>query len=1166
MLNKINKIKNAKTIISTGFSITAILTTIVAVPIGLTIFERSYSSQIFGNVDKNEVVSLKTQTTFSEEDFINALNNLKLHDEYKNLSAKTALELAKNPSYAFNFLKAYDFSPITKHNFRVVLDIEKANPSGTEVKNVVVYAHSDPLKLTYSKQVDLKGFAQSDKADGDLVGFQIDLEKSKLELSAAKSSNLTASEVAFKLDNDFQASYKISRSKSQAFSDALFQNGLTYNLVNTLGLPTILEKGYVLSPKTVENQKAKQEKMVMIGDSDTKRVDSLINVKNLVFKNHDDKAGTLSISFELIDPTGKLVKEFDFPILGIKKLSVDVKEVEKQILSQFSDLVQLKPLVQLALVKDNQSLAQTIYTDNNPVNLAALLSRITQNSQENGRHNQVSTQLFQDSGQNSQANDRKVEINRQDFSTFFNSKSDRIQVPGFDGYFVKINKIELAKNLTQAQKDKLVQENKVSFELDFQIEKQLNIEAPYLESEFVKSNYPEVLKSSLANLGKGNDSKFVLIDLGSSKSTLEVQLDYDENQRKLLNSALKQNSQIDFSNLDKIDFEDPKIQNFNPLAKTFEFKENPNGPKLTLEYVKSLVSEVVEDAKQQKTFDQVARKLYFLDHGYQPEDVAKLEEYKQKYSAMFSQGEKKSEEKDKKEEKSTQDQTSTTPPTSNSTPTQPPASDQGQNSSQPSTSTGTNGTNSQTTTGESTSAAASPTVPAATPAAASSPVAATAFQDLPQETSTQPQTTTPEKAKTTEKTEVTDGLGIKLWSFLQKSNYPESENSDISYDVVKNSNSQIDVVMSFTPKTTGETTSKPAKLIFSIQNLEDNQSYDYLVKHNPLLLFDFRKNQKTENGEVSKISSLNRTDVEIELNSKTSEETEEAEGQETTTSTSMPVAESTQPSETTAAAPSTPVQNTATPEDGIILNKPVILGRDNQPALKNGVVMLAFSLKNITKNKKTYLLSSKERKGLFVTKVDYNKKETLVIGLDQNGSNAASGESAYPVVGLISGVQGNAAGLFEIKDIEIKDKQSKLEKSTTAPLDFDVFSQKNINLTNQSANFDLLKEDDLLFLTISKKNANYTFTLSSSRNPLSQKIVSNLNLEESFSNIYNHHLDWSHLGPTPALAPASESEPTLKNESTVTVRGLAIYDSVDLANQESISQELTKAFIKELTR
>ncbi|MDW2910984.1 P110/LppT family adhesin N-terminal domain, partial [Mesomycoplasma ovipneumoniae] len=613
MLNKENKSKSIKTIISTGFSITAILTTIVAVPIGLTIFERSYSSQIFGNVDKNEVVNLKTQSTFSEEDFIKALNELKLHDQYKDLSAKTALALAKNPSYSFNFLNAYDFSPITKHNFRVVLDIEKASPSGTEVKNVVIYAHSDQFKLTYSKQVDLKGFAQSDKADGDLVGFQIDLEKSKLELTGTKNSNLVASEVAFKLDNDFQAFYKRTRSKSQAFSDALFQNGLAYNLVNTLGLPSILEKGYVLAPKTVENQNAKQEKVVMIGDSDNKRVDSLMKVENLVFKNLNDNVGTLSISFELMDPTGKVVREFDFPILGIKKLSDDVKTVEEKILSQFSNFIQLKPLVQIALVKDNLSLAQIVYkTDNNPVNLATLLNKITQNSQQNGRQSQVSTQLFQDSGQNLQANNTKVDINRQDLSAFFNLKSEKFQVPGLDGYFVKINNIKLAENLTQAQKDKLVQENKVSFEVDFQIEKQLNIQAPYLEDAFVKSNYPKVLESSLASLGKGNDSKFVLVDLGSSKSNVEVQLDYDENQRKVLNAVLKQNSE-DFTNLDKINPQDPKFENFNPLAKTFEFKTNPNGPKLTLEFVKSLVSEVVEDAKKQKTFTEVARKLFFLD-------------------------------------------------------------------------------------------------------------------------------------------------------------------------------------------------------------------------------------------------------------------------------------------------------------------------------------------------------------------------------------------------------------------------------------------------------------------------------------------------------------------------------------------------------------------------
>ncbi|MDW2891291.1 hypothetical protein R7X07_02300, partial [Mesomycoplasma ovipneumoniae] len=503
------------------------------------------------------------------------------------------------------------------------------------------------------------------------------------------------------------------------------------------------------------------------------------------------------------------------------------------------------------------------------------------------------------------------------------------------------------------------------------------------------------------------------------------------------------------------------------------------------------------------------------------------------YSAMFPQAEKKSEEK---AEKPAEDQTST--------PAQPSNSDQSSATppTQPPTSTGTTtstDTNSQTTTAGASSAAATAPAAAATSAAAAAatPVQASAFQDSPQET--------PTKTQTPEKTEITDGLGIKLWSFLQKSNYPELENSDISYEVVKNSSSQIDVVMSFNQKTTGETTSNPAKLIFSIQNLEDNQSYDYLVKYNPLVLFDFRKNQKTESGAVSKISSLNRTDIEIELNSKTIEETEVTE--EVSMLASEPVAETVPTSEATTTA-STPAQNTANPQDGIILKKPVILGNGTQPALKNGVVMLAFSLKKIEKGKKTHLLSSKDGKGLFISKVEFNKRETLVIGLDQNGSDAASGEMAYPAVGLISGVQGNALGFFEIK-------QSKLERNATAPLDFEMFSQKNINLTNQSANFDLLKEDDLLFLTISKKDTNYTFTLSSSRNPLSQKIVSNLNLEDSFPKLFNGHLDWSYLGPNPAN----------ESGSTVTVRGLAIYDSVDLADQESISQVLTNAFIKELT-
>ncbi|WP_341515852.1 P110/LppT family adhesin N-terminal domain [Mesomycoplasma ovipneumoniae] len=1161
MLNKENKSKSIKTIISTGFSITAILTTIVAVPIGLTIFERSYSSQILGNVDKNEVVNLKTQSTFSEEDFIKALNELKLHDQYKNLSAKTALSLAKNPSYAFNFLNAYDFSPITKHNFRVVLDIEKASPSGTEVKNVVVYAHSDQFKLTYSKQTDLKGFAQSDKADGDLVGFQIDLEKSKLELTGTKNSNLVASEVAFKLDNDFQAFYKRTRSKSQAFSDALFQNGLAYNLVNTLGLPSILEKGYVLSPKTVENQKAKQEKIVMVGDSDTQRVDSLMKVENLVFKNLNDNAGTLSISFELKDPAGKLIKEFDFPILGIKKLSDDVKTVEEKILSQFSNFVQLKPLVQIALVKDNLSLAQIVYkTDNNPVNLATVLNKITQNSQQIGRQSQVSTQLFQDPGQNSQANNAKVDINRQDLSAFFDLKSEKFQVLGLDGYFVKINSIKLAENLTQAQKDKLVQENKVSFEVDFQIEKQLNIEAPYLESEFVKSNYSKVLESSLASLGKGNDSKFVLVDLGSSKSNVEVQLDYDENQRKVLNAVLEQNSEVDFTNLDKIDPQDPKFENFNPLAKTFEFKENPNGPKLTLEYVKSLVSEVVEDAKKQKTFTEVAKKLFILDLGMEPESASALQKYIDRNKPRFepaskdtgsekpAEGEKTDEKKPEGEGVGAGTQSAETqPPTGAAAPA-----------------------DSASGTGSGSPAPAQPAVATSTTAVQTTS-STTAFED-DSSAKTKDDSNTKTKTETNE-VSTFKGLGVELWAFLQKSNYSALGQTDYQAEVVKKSDSQIDVILSFGPKTETEQKDSNPKAIFSITQLENDADYDVLRSYNPTVFFDFRQNQKTDGSDkITKIQPLNRGDVTIDL---------EGDKDNVASKDGLLVTKAVEikdvPTSPQEAAAAEATATTDTPKKQI---------------LESGVIFLAFQPRNIKDNKKHYLIASGDGKGIFIkkTKLGDGKTEKFALGLDENpGSNG--GSKVDSIVALISGVDGEADTRLQFEEPTSgsnggggSNNGSTAEAKNIIQLVFgvpapDPFRQTNVN-KEDADDFDFIKDGDLIFLTLIKNQNKWTIWLTSSKakNPYTQRISSTLDLTLGGHFDHSKNLTWTHLGPKAEATSTTSSGGTETQTQTQTnttptasptqilFKGFAVYDSPTLATNVEAVSSLNNHFIKKFIK
>ncbi|WP_198402982.1 P110/LppT family adhesin N-terminal domain [Mesomycoplasma dispar] len=842
------KIKNPKSIVSLGFSITAIVTTIIAVPIGLTIFERSYGSQVYGNVDKNQVVNLKTEATFSEEDFINAVNNLKIFDKYKNLSAKTALALAKNPSYSFNFLQAFDFSPITKHRFRVVLNIENASVSGSEVKNVVVFAHSDQLKLTYSKKTDLKGFAASDTSDGNLVNFQIDLAKSSLSVSGSKSANLTASEVAFKVDNDFQTAYKKTRSLSQAFSDASLENGLSYNLVNNLGLPTILEKGYVLAPKTSVNEKAKQEKLVKIGEEDNKRVEKLLKVQNLVFKNLDDKNGTLSITFELFDPSGKLVKEFDFPVTGIKKLEYDVEKAEKDILAKVKEFVQVKPFVQIALVRDNLSLAETVYkTDNNPTNLAKVLAKSAKTETPKSEKTPVSVQNFQDSGTNSEQSGtdtskspekpktesekpketEKVEINREDFSSFFELKSKLIEIPEFKGYFVEISSVDFAKNLSQEEKDKLLKDHQVSLDVNFSIKKQLDIQAPYLESEFVKSNYSPVLKTSVTKIGKGNNSKLVLLDLGSFKTNIKVQVDYNKYERKLLEVALKQNPDVDLPNLDKIDPKDPKFNGLNLLKTTVKFRKKLDAPPLTLGKIKDLVSEVVDDAKAGKTFEDVARKLYLLDFGSNPEDLETLNKFKEKYADKFKKVETKTVE-NKKEDKEKTQESEAQPPQTGSAP------------------------NSQATESATQAPASAPNT---TTQSTSTTIVATRFQEENQKSQANSEVKKP-KIKTFEET----GIGTKLWQFLQKSNYSELGDVSFNYDVVKKSDKQIDVVLQIT-----DSNKKPVgNAVFSIENLVDDQGFDFLMRNNPVVFFDFR----TRNTQAKKITSLNREDIQVDVNPK----------------------------------------------------------------------------------------------------------------------------------------------------------------------------------------------------------------------------------------------------------------------------------------------------------
>lgn len=869
----------AKAILSTGFSVTSIATTVVAVPIGLTIFEKSFSSQVSGGVDKNKVVDLKSDSDqiFSEEDFIRAVENLKLFDKYRHLTARMALGLAREAANAFNFLDTYDYTPITKHSFKISLDISDAFAANKEVKAVVVSAYSQKYQVTYSRLTSLKGWKEEDDFGDDIIDYQINQELSGLSLSslAPESAHLLASEMAFRLDNDFQAAYKKTGSRAEAFRQALIKNYLGYNLVNRQGLPTMLQKGYVLAPKTIENKNASEEKLVNINENDRARVNKLQKVENLAFKNLSDPNGTLSITFELWDPNGKLVSEYDFKIKGIKKLDFDLKKQEEKVLQKVTEFVEIKPYVQLGLIRDNLSLSEIIYkSDNNPEYLRKILAKL----KEHNNNNNTSTTKFQEEDLKNEPNSNGSEQDsfekaKENFLSFFDLRSRLIPIPDLPLYYLKVNSINFDRNIEENEKEKLLENEQVVLKVDFSLKKVVSdIRAPYLVSSQVRSNYPPVLKASLAKIGKGSNSKVVLLDLGNLSSRFKVQLDYSAKQREIINTLLKENPEREKELQAKIEsktFRPIDLNNDDLLAIEFQYEDNPEGDWITLGRMEKLVKEVIQYKKEGKTFldDEVAKTLYYLDFHHLPQSKKDLEEYKEKHKNKFiseikpatpaSQA-KTSQAKNEKEVKpeSAQPEVSSSNSNDSSSKTTSSSSMMAGTTQTNNSSTETTNSNSATTSSTTTTTTSTTSTQAATTSASSAKVKTTKFQEQVKE-----QEQKQEKAKETNQLLDTKtnkenlGLGLILWDFLVNSKYKALPGTTWDFLVEPDSFNDRLKITGILKENTSQAKSNPeSKNLTSlsrnliIKGVMANKYIDYLVQEDPVLLVDYtRRNQiKTE--------------------------------------------------------------------------------------------------------------------------------------------------------------------------------------------------------------------------------------------------------------------------------------------------------------------------------
>ncbi|MDW2927402.1 P110/LppT family adhesin N-terminal domain, partial [Mesomycoplasma ovipneumoniae] len=148
-------------LVSTILGSAIALSAVIGIPLGLKAYNNSYYS--FLNESPTEQALANTASVSSEQ-FSTIVSNLKLNPNIANISAKTALAAAKSKLYQFDLSSGFDFGDLKSKDYQISFNFENAVAEDTSIKNVVVFARSEKEQITYSKQIELKGFAASDQA------------------------------------------------------------------------------------------------------------------------------------------------------------------------------------------------------------------------------------------------------------------------------------------------------------------------------------------------------------------------------------------------------------------------------------------------------------------------------------------------------------------------------------------------------------------------------------------------------------------------------------------------------------------------------------------------------------------------------------------------------------------------------------------------------------------------------------------------------------------------------------------------------------------------------------------------------------------------------------------------------------------------------------------
>ncbi|WP_341508155.1 P110/LppT family adhesin N-terminal domain [Mesomycoplasma ovipneumoniae] len=327
-------------LVSTILGSAIALSAVIGIPLGLKAYNNSYYS--FLNESPTEHALANTGSVSSEQ-FSTIVSNLKLNPNIANISAKTALAAAKSRLYQFDLSSGFDFGDLKSKDYQISFNFENAVAEDTSIKNVVVFARSEKEQITYSKQIELKGFAASDQASGDLDKFQVDESKSFIDVSR---SNLLQKEFENKLKTNFQKSTRIVNNFSKLES-TLATSGASLSLYNSLDEPIFLDSDYSLE--------------VVLDSKD-----------QLSFTQKDKK---LFLDVNLVNKKDNKTKKLSLEIRGL----IDPDEFKSTLMTwlenHFSGNIKMKEVLQDALIKDKTTLVDFLYNKKSGTNTAGIIEK-----------------------------------------------------------------------------------------------------------------------------------------------------------------------------------------------------------------------------------------------------------------------------------------------------------------------------------------------------------------------------------------------------------------------------------------------------------------------------------------------------------------------------------------------------------------------------------------------------------------------------------------------------------------------------------------------------------------------------------------------------------------------------------------------------------------------